>query len=52
MRYWVSQSPGVRSDGATDAALAAGGDAAGHAEDTLRRWADRGLTYASSLPPK
>ena len=25
----------------------------GHAEDQdLRRWVDRGLTYASSLPPK
>jgi TfoX N-terminal domain len=28
-------------------------DADGHAEDDdLRRWVDRGLAYASSLPPK
>jgi len=28
-------------------------DPGGHAEDQdLRRWVDRGLTYASSLPPK
>jgi TfoX/Sxy family transcriptional regulator of competence genes len=28
-------------------------DADGHAEDEdLRRWVDRGLAYASSLPPK
>jgi hypothetical protein len=28
-------------------------DARGHAEDEgLRRWIDRGLAYASSLPPK
>jgi hypothetical protein len=24
----------------------------GHAEDDLRRWVDRGVAYASSLPPK
>jgi hypothetical protein len=28
-------------------------DADGHAEDDdLRRWIDRGLAYANSLPPK
>jgi hypothetical protein len=24
----------------------------GHAEDDLRRWVDRGVAYAVSLPPK